>query len=111
MSYESPIKVITEKITFQMEDNIVKAVQKYDISVNKTELHKALMYDRRQYTQGFEDGKKYAEAESIRHGHWIRNDNGTYSCSECHSWIPNEQHHYARYCIFCGARMDGEAEA
>jgi len=41
-----------------------------------------------------------------RHGHWIRNDNGTYSCSKCQSWIPNEQHYYARYCLFCGAKMN-----
>ena len=48
------------------------------------------------------------DAEPVRHGHWIRNDNGTYSCSECQSWIPNEQHYYARYCLHCGAKMDGE---
>jgi len=42
----------------------------------------------------------------LRHGHWIRNDNGTYSCSKCQSWIPDEQHYYARYCLFCGAMMD-----
>lgn len=50
------------------------------------------------------------EAEPVRHGHWIRNDNGTYSCSECQSWIPNEQHYYARYCLYCGAKMDEEKE-
>lgn len=50
------------------------------------------------------------EAEPVRHGHWVRNDNGTYSCSECHSWIPNEQYYYARYCLFCGAKMGGERE-
>ena len=50
------------------------------------------------------------DAEPVRHGHWVRNDNGTYSCSECQSWIPNEQHYYARYCLFCGAKMDGERE-
>jgi uncharacterized paraquat-inducible protein A len=50
------------------------------------------------------------DAEPVRYGHWIRNDNGTYSCSECHSWIPNEQHHYARYCLFCGAKMGLEKE-
>lgn len=49
---------------------------------------------------------EHVDAEPIRHGHWIRNDNGTYSCSECHSWVPNEQHYYARYCLFCGAKMD-----
>ena len=50
------------------------------------------------------------DAEPVRHGHWVRNDNGTYSCSECRSWIPNEQHYYARYCLFCGAKMGGERE-
>ena len=39
-------------------------------------------------------------------GRWIRNDNGTYSCSVCQSWIPEEQHYYARYCIYCGAKME-----
>ena len=43
-----------------------------------------------------------------RTGRWTKNDNGTYSCDQCHSWIPNEQHYYARYCIFCGARMEVE---
>jgi len=40
-------------------------------------------------------------------GEWIRNDNGTYSCSICKSWIPEEQHHYARYCLYCGVDMGG----
>ena len=46
------------------------------------------------------------DGSALKHGHWIRNYNGTYSCSECKSWIPNEQHYYARYCLFCGAKMD-----
>lgn len=41
-------------------------------------------------------------------GEWVRNDNGTYSCCVCQSWIPEEQHSYARYCLYCGARMLGE---
>ena len=41
-------------------------------------------------------------------GHWIENDNGTFSCSNCQSWIPKEQHHYARHCLYCGARMESE---
>ena len=43
-------------------------------------------------------------------GEWIRNDNGTYSCSVCQSWIPEQQHCYARYCLYCGADMRGEQE-
>lgn len=38
-------------------------------------------------------------------GNWIENINGTYSCSLCHSWIPKQQYPYARFCLFCGARM------
>ena len=41
-------------------------------------------------------------------GKWIKNDNGTYSCSLCHSWIPEEQHYYAQFCLYCGADMRGE---
>ena len=44
----------------------------------------------------------------MRYGHWNKNDNGTYSCSICQSWIPKEQHYYARYCLHCGARMESE---
>ena len=43
-------------------------------------------------------------------GEWIRNDNGTYSCSVCQAWIPEEQHYYARYCLHCGAEMEDEQE-
>lgn len=46
--------------------------------------------------------------EERKIGKWIRNDNGTYSCSLCHSWIPEEQHFYARYCLYCGADMRGD---
>ena len=42
-------------------------------------------------------------------GEWIRNDNGTYSCSVCQSWIPEEQHYYARYCLHCGSKMGGKS--
>lgn len=54
------------------------------------------------------EGVTKTEPEPTR-GRWIRNDNGTYSCSVCQSWIPEEQHFYARYCLYCGAvmRRDG----
>ena len=40
-------------------------------------------------------------------GEWIQNNNGTYSCSLCHSWIPEEQYYYAQFCLYCGADMRG----
>lgn len=46
-----------------------------------------------------------ADVVEVKHGRWMQNDNGTWSCSECSSWIPNEQHHYARFCLYCGAKM------
>ena len=54
----------------------------------------------------YKDDVDNAPTVEPKHGRWIRNDNGTYSCSECKSWIPNEQYYYARYCLYCGAKMD-----
>ena len=48
--------------------------------------------------------------EERKTGKWIMNDNGTYSCSLCSSWIPEEQYDYARYCLYCGANMRGEKD-
>lgn len=48
------------------------------------------------------------DAEPRKTGKWIRNDNGTWSCNKCSSWIPDEQHYYANYCLYCGADMRGE---
>lgn len=38
-------------------------------------------------------------------GEWVKNDDGTYSCSVCQSWIPNYTNNIARYCWYCGAKM------
>lgn len=51
-----------------------------------------------------------ADVRENIHGEWIKNDNGTYSCSLCQSWIPNEQYSYARFCLHCGANMRGIIE-
>ena len=50
------------------------------------------------------------EQPERKKGKWIKNDNGTYSCSLCHSWIPEEQHYYAQFCLHCGADMRGETD-
>ena len=56
MAYESPIKIIEGQLKMQMEGNIMRAVQSYDIHVDKNELLRALQYDRGQYEKGFQDG-------------------------------------------------------
>ena len=54
------------------------------------------------------DERNLFAKQAQKTGKWVRNDNGTYSCSVCQSWIPEEQHCYARYCLYCGAKMEGE---
>lgn len=51
-----------------------------------------------------------SEQPERKKGKWIQNNNGTYSCSLCHSWIPEEQYYYARFCLHCGAKMEVENE-
>ena len=48
-----------------------------------------------------------ADVRPLVRSHWKKNDNGTYSCERCHSWIPEEQWHYANWCLYCGADMRG----
>lgn len=58
--YNSPIKIIYEEIArkrqVQMENDVLKVVQSYNIQVDKEELLKALKYDREQYKKGYQDG-------------------------------------------------------
>ena len=56
--YKSPIDVLQKQIRLQYENDILKAVQEYSITVDKEELLKALQYDREQYEKGFADGTR-----------------------------------------------------
>ena len=58
-----------------------------------------------------------ADAESVRHGHWIEHDEAIWSneaeCSECHkrighSGLPDRFLREFKYCHNCGAKMDKE---
>ena len=58
-----------------------------------------------------------ADAESVRHGHWIEHDEDIWSneaeCSECHkrighSGLPDRFLREFKYCHNCGAKMDKE---
>ena len=69
------------------------------------------------FVEGMEDGYLRIRSDVCqmpsaewKKGKWIRNDNGTYSCSLCQSWIPEEQYYYARFCLYCGADMRGEQD-
>ena len=53
MDYMSPIKIITQQMNTKMEGEVLKAVQKVGVYVDKDELIKALKYDRDQYRRGY----------------------------------------------------------
>lgn len=54
--YESPIDIIYGEIQTQIENDVLKAVQRVGVNVDKEELLKALQYDREQYSKGYADG-------------------------------------------------------
>lgn len=56
--YESMIKVIEEQANAHLEHEILSAVKRVGISVDKEELVRALKYDRGQYERGYADGKR-----------------------------------------------------
>lgn len=75
--YESPINAIMGEMQLAYEGEILKAVRKCNIIVDKEELVKALNYDRDQYKKGYEDGKKAAQ-QWITCSERLPNSNGCY---------------------------------
>ena len=51
-------------------------------------------------------GMKAADVVPVRHGRWIKHDDGVFTCSECENAESNESH----FCRYCGAKMDLEAD-
>ena len=45
-----------------------------------------------------------ADVVPVRHGRWIKHDDGVFTCSECGNAESNESH----FCRYCGAKMDLE---
>ena len=42
-----------------------------------------------------------ADVAPLRHGRWIKHDDGVFTCSECENAESNESH----FCRYCGAKM------
>lgn len=64
--YESPIDFIYDEIQTQLEQEVLKAIQKVGIIVDKEELIKALAYDRGSYENGYLSGLRVADEKIIR---------------------------------------------
>ena len=45
-----------------------------------------------------------ADVVPVRHGRWIKHDDGVFTCSECGNAESNESY----FCRYCGAKMDLE---
>ena len=58
--YESPIKVIQGELETQLEGEILKAVHRVGVTVDRDELIRALRYDREQYQKGFDAAREDA---------------------------------------------------
>ena len=99
MSWESPIKVMCEELQTLYEDNVVKAVQKYNITVKKDELLKALQYDRAQYDKGYADGRADAMKDIVH-------------CKDCSYWtdrmvlVDKDGKPRKKYCLNISAMID-----
>ena len=102
--YTSPIAMIVEDVNIKIENDIVKAVQNYDIKVDREELAKALAYDRDQYSKGFAEARKKYERPQ---GEWIKDNWGIFHCNYC---MREKQQLFNNFCSNCGARMGGGEE-
>lgn len=50
------------------------------------------------------------DAVPVKHGRWVKNEEGDYHCSECKAIVESDEkyRHYWIYCYHCGARMETE---
>ena len=120
--YKSPIEIVRTITETQVEGEILKAVWKVGVNVDRDELLKALQYDRGQYEKGLRD--------AVKHGRWLsrpKNEgwedeeitvigmvNGepwaSCYCSECGKWLVASDEYNVKgyYCPNCGAKMEAE---
>lgn len=97
MSYESPISIYAKDISTQLEDEVLKVIQSYSISINREELIRALRYDREQYDKGYRDGKNFRHYEGVK-----PYKSGTrWYCGECSVCIGR----FWKYCQYCGQKI------
>lgn len=116
--YESPIELFIKREIKRHEKFVENAVmieiEKLDVHVDKKELERALIYDRRQYEIGYRNGLRAAK----KFGRWQRRLVNRYGyaetdfvCSECEKEFDGvfvrvlvEQDGFS-FCPNCGAQM------
>ena len=58
--YKSPIEIVQGELHTYVENEVMKAVRKVGVNVDKEELIKALAYDRGQFGEGHKQGMEDA---------------------------------------------------
>ncbi len=62
MPYKSPITILQGQINTELEGEVLRAIWKIGVDIDKDELIRALAYDRNQYLKGFNDGYEAGRA-------------------------------------------------
>lgn len=88
--YESPIKVVQGELETQLEGEILKAVHRVGVTVDRDELIRALRYDREQYQKGFDDARVDAvvvtRCKDCKHKGWVQEPCHGMSVDYCRVW-------------------------
>ena len=64
--WESPIKILQTQLVTELEGEVLKAVCKYGVDIDKDRLLELLQNDRNSYDLGYRDGKKEVCEKVIR---------------------------------------------
>ena len=102
--YNCPIKMLVVDMTSELSKFIEDAMfceikQTIGFDVDKDELIKALKYDRNQYEEGYQAGKR----DSMKFASWEPIEFGTsFKCSNCSCEVEWQT---SQYCPDCGAYM------
>ena len=111
MLYESPISemqakiknIIREQKEEREKDFMCQLSVQMGYEIDKDELVKALMYDRKQYEKGFSDAEKHFRAVARWEYYEDGDERFPYKCGRCGCPSLSTAH---RFCSSCGARME-----
>ena len=95
--YKPIIEMVFGQLQTKYDGEIMKAVQKCEIVVDKDELIKALRYDRQQYEKGYHDAMQHNYAAVII------DCEGYERCSGCNEHETGLQ--YFKFCPHCGRQL------
>lgn len=68
MPYKSPITILQGQINTELEGEVLRAIWKVGVGIDRDELIRALAYDRNQYLKGFNDGYEAGRARRDEEG-------------------------------------------